>query len=199
MIPISLLTNFPRPATREFRFTDVVIFAYIYIRTSRRSWGGLHSRCAALVLCNFAFSCWRFVIPISLLTNFPRPATREFRFTDVVIFAYIYIYPDFQKKLGWFAEAKVSCILRHRGVKLRLAYSWTRPPVLAADKGKGGMFLFLLFLYFHSFPSFSSVPLIHLLYLLFYLSSPFLWEMTQNDPNRLTLLKLNAIKIQKKY
>ena len=44
------------------------------------------------------------------------------------------------------------------------------------------MFIFLLFLYFHSFSSFAFVPLFHLLYCLFYLSSSFLWEMTQNDP-----------------
>ena len=64
-------------------------------------------------------------------------------------------------------EAKVSCILRHLGVKLILAYSWARPAVLAAGKGRGGMFLFLLFLHFHSFsflpcPSLSS-PILSLL------------------------------------
>ena len=56
---------------------------------------------------------------------------------------------------------------------------------LAAGEGKGRMFLFLLFLHFHSFSSFSSVLLFHLLYCLFYLSSPFLWETTQNDPQGL--------------
>ena len=45
-----------------------------------------------------------------------------------------------------------------------LAYSWARPAILAAGKGRGGMFLFLLSLHFHSFsflpwPSFSSLPL----------------------------------------
>ena len=44
-------------------------------------------------------------------------------------------------------------------------------------KGRGGIFLFLLFLHFHSFSSFS---LFHLLYYLFCLSSPLLWETTQN-------------------
>ena len=66
----------------------------------------------------------------------------------------------------WFGEAKVSCILRHWGIHLIMAYSLARPTVLAAGKGRGN-FLFLLFLYFHSFsflpyPSFSS-PLISLL------------------------------------
>ena len=32
--------------------------------------------------------------------------------------------------------AKVSCILRHWGVQLILAYSWARPVVLVADKGR---------------------------------------------------------------
>ena len=44
---------------------------------------------------------------------------------------------------GWLGEAKVSCILHHRGVQLILAYSWARPAVLAAGKGRGGMFFFI--------------------------------------------------------
>ena len=72
------------------------------------------------------------------------------------------------------------------GLQLRLAYSWARPAILAAGKGRVGMFLFLLFLHCHSFSSFSPVPLFHLLYYLFYFSSPFLWETTQNDPQELT-------------
>ena len=38
--------------------------------------------------------------------------------------------------------AKVSCILRHRGVQLRLAYSRERPGIRVAGKGRGGMFFF---------------------------------------------------------
>ena len=52
--------------------------------------------------------------------------------------------------LGWSGGAKVSCILRHRGVQLILAYSWARPAILVAGKGRWGIFLFLLFLHFHS-------------------------------------------------
>ena len=78
---------------------------------------------------------------------------------------------------------KVSCILCHQ---LRLAYNLARPAIHVAGKGGGGMFLFLLFLHFHSCFSFFSFPLFHLLYYLFYLFSPFLWEMTQNDPQGLT-------------
>ena len=37
--------------------------------------------------------------------------------------------------------AKVSCILRHRGIQLMLAYSWARPAIIVAGKGRGGMFL----------------------------------------------------------
>ena len=54
----------------------------------------------------------------------------------------------------------VSCILRHRGVQLILAYSWARPAILVAGKGREGMFLFLLFLHFHSCSSFFPVLLI---------------------------------------
>ena len=82
--------------------------------------------------------------------------------------------------------AMVSCILRHRGVQLKLAYSWARPAILVAGKGRGGMFLFLLFLHFHSCSYFFPNRLFHLLYYLFYLLSPFLWETTQNDPQGLT-------------
>ena len=63
---------------------------------------------------------------------------------------------------GWSGVVKVSCILRHRGVQLILAYSWERPAILVAGKSRGGMFLFLLFLHFHSCSSFPS-PLLSLL------------------------------------
>ena len=36
--------------------------------------------------------------------------------------------------------AKGSCILRHRGVQLILAYSWVRPAILVAGKGRGECF-----------------------------------------------------------
>ena len=74
--------------------------------------------------------------------------------------------------VGW---CEVSCILRHQGVKLMLAYSWARPAILVAGKGREGNVLFLLFL--HSCSSFFRVPLFHLYYL-FYLFSSFLWETT---------------------
>ena len=73
-----------------------------------------------------------------------------------------------------------------RGIQLILAYSWARPAILVAGKGRGGMFLFLLFLHFHSCSSFFPVPRFHLFDYLFYHSSPFLWETTQNDPQGLT-------------
>ena len=73
---------------------------------------------------------------------------------------------------GWLGEAKVSCILHHQGIQLILAYSWARPAVLVAGKGKRGRFLFLLFLHFHSF-SFLSCPFLssRLLSLLPFISS----------------------------
>ena len=68
---------------------------------------------------------------------------------------------------GWLGVVKVSCILCHRGVQLILAYSWARPTILVAGKGRGGMFLFHLLLHFHSCSSFFLVPLFHLHYYLF--------------------------------
>ena len=82
----------------------------------------------------------------------------------------------------WTDGAKVSCFLRHWGVGLILAYSWARPAILVAGKGRGGMLLFPLFLHFDSCSSFFLDPLFHL----FYLFSLFLWETTQNDPQGLT-------------
>ena len=53
---------------------------------------------------------------------------------------------------------------------------------------------FISSLYFRLFSSFSPVPLFHLLY---HLSSPFLWETTQNDQQGLTCrLNPNTIKIK---
>ena len=86
---------------------------------------------------------------------------------------------------GWSGGAKVSCTLRHRGIQLILAYSWARPAILVAGKGRRGMFLFLLFLHFHSCSSFFPV-LSFISSTISSISSPFLWEMTQNDPQGLT-------------
>ena len=58
---------------------------------------------------------------------------------------------------GWSGGAKVSCTSGHRGVQLILAYSWARPVILVAGKGRRGMFLFLLFLHSHSCSSFLPV------------------------------------------
>ena len=76
--------------------------------------------------------------------------------------------------------------LSHQGVQLILSYSWAKPAILVAGKGRGGMFLFLLFLHLHFSSAFFPVSLFHLLYYLFDLFSSFLWEMTQNDPQELT-------------
>ena len=65
---------------------------------------------------------------------------------------------------GFMLDVHVSvclCILCHQGFQLILAYSWARPAILIAGKGRGGMFLFLLFLHFHSCSSFFHVPLFY--------------------------------------
>ena len=64
---------------------------------------------------------------------------------------------------GWLDMAKVSCILRDRGVQLMLAYSWARPAILVAGKVSEGIFS----VNFHSFSSFFPVPLFHFLYHIF--------------------------------
>ena len=66
--------------------------------------------------------------------------------------------PSLKLCWGWSGDAKVSCIVRLRGIQLILAYSWARPAILVAGNGRGGMFLFLLFLHFHSCHSFFPVP-----------------------------------------
>ena len=43
--------------------------------------------------------------------------------------------------LRWSGGAKVSCILHHWGVQLILAYSWARPVILVAGKGRGNVFI----------------------------------------------------------
>ena len=50
--------------------------------------------------------------------------------------------------VGWLDDENVSCTLRHRGAQLILAYSWARPAVLAAGKGRGEMF-FCFITFFH--------------------------------------------------
>ena len=55
---------------------------------------------------------------------------------------------------GWSGGAKVSCILCHRGVQLILAYSWARPAILVASKGRE-----VIFFYFFCFFTFIPVPL----------------------------------------
>ena len=50
---------------------------------------------------------------------------------------YMWPWPSIR---GWSGVANVSCILRHRGVQMRLAFSWARPAILVAGKGRGGMF-----------------------------------------------------------
>ena len=79
----------------------------------------------------------------------------------------------------------MSCILRHLVVHLILAYSWARPVVLVAGKGRGGRFLFFVSSLSFIFLSPLSLSFITTT-ISFYLSSPSLWETTQNDQQGLT-------------
>ena len=50
-----------------------------------------------------------------------------------------------ETKGGWSGGAKVSCILCHQGVQLILAYSWARPAILVAGKGREVIYFFCFF------------------------------------------------------
>ena len=52
------------------------------------------------------------------------------------------------RESGWSGVAKVPCILRHRCLQLRLAYSWARPTILVAGKGRGACLYFFCFFAF---------------------------------------------------
>ena len=87
---------------------------------------------------------------------------------------------------GWCGVVKVSCISRHRGIQLILAYRWARPAILVAVKGRGGMFYFFCFFTFIPVPlsslslSFISSTISSIIF------SAVLWDTTQNDPQGLT-------------
>ena len=102
-------------------------------------------------------------------------------------FGFIRQLPELIFKLIYrevFYFAKVSCILRHQGVQLRLAYSWARPAIPAAGKGRVGIFFnffcFFTVIYFPLSPL--SLPFISST--ICSISSPFLQEKTQNDPQK---------------
>ena len=52
---------------------------------------------------------------------------------------------SYNLELGWPGVAKVSCILRHRGLQLILAYSWARLAILVAGNRRGESFYFFCF------------------------------------------------------
>ena len=49
---------------------------------------------------------------------------------------------------GWSGVAKRLWILGHRGIQLILAFSWAKPAILEAGKGRRGMFYFFSFFTF---------------------------------------------------
>ena len=68
----------------------------------------------------------------------------SYSLTELVTTCQFVLYPKYS------GGAKKLCILCHRAIRLILAYSWARPAILAADKGRGGMFYFFCF--------FTSIP-----------------------------------------
>ena len=100
----------------------------------------------------------------------------------------------------WLDEAKGSCIIRHRGVQLILAYIWARPAILAAGKGRGGCFCSFCFSTFIHFP-FYPVPLFNLLYIVLSLLSLFSLSLGDDTkwPTRVYLpLNPNSIVVRMK-
>ena len=65
-----------------------------------------------------------------------------------LIWRYGFVNTDEKHRWWWSGGAKVSCILRHQGVQLILAYSWAMPAILVAGKGRGGCFYFFFFFTF---------------------------------------------------
>ena len=70
------------------------------------------------------------------------------------------------------------------GVQLMFAYSWARPAILAEGKGRGNVFISSVSSL--SFIFLSPMSLSFISSTVSYLSSPFFWETTQNDPQMLT-------------
>ena len=62
-----------------------------------------------------------------------------------------------------------------RPTDIGLQFSWARPTILVAGKGRGVVFIYSLSFWSSFFP----VPLFYLLYYLLYLFSPFLQENTK--------------------
>ena len=98
---------------------------------------------------------WTFAVRICPKNVFAQhgPFGNQLCFIDIIELAMLASTEE------WSGVANVSSILHHRGVQLILAYSWARPVILVAGKGRGGMFLFLLFLHFHSCSSLFPIPL----------------------------------------
>ena len=112
--------------------------------------------------------------------NTEGPVRQQLNYSKCPEIAYTKVSGQMKGLLG---EAKVSCILRHRGIQLRLAYTVGQGLLsLQQVRIEGEYFYFFCFFTFIHFPL-SPIPFFHLLY---YLSSPFLWETTQNDPQGLT-------------
>ena len=101
---------------------------------------------------------------------------------DFIISILLYKNLVVPKHLGWLGKAKVSFILRHRGVQLTAGQGLLSLQQVEIEEECFYFFFFFTFIYF----PFSPVPLFHPLYYSFCLSSPFLWETTQNDLKGLT-------------
>ena len=97
------------------------------------------------------------VFAFPFVRTYVRPYVHSFVLSSfrhrVKVFALKFIRSDISKTLsGWLGGVKVSFILRHRGAQLLLAYSWARPAILVAGKGRGVCFYFFCFFTFIPVP-----------------------------------------------
>ena len=95
----------------------------------------------------------KFPIYESLFSNLGKIATYDILKYIYIFFTFPKISWNFMPNVSWgvVGMGKVSCILRHRGVQMLLAYSWARPTILEAGKCRDRMFFILFFFCFFTF------------------------------------------------
>ena len=79
-------------------------------------------------------ACYKIKLSFSLLYEEIFPPERYYIFAEVTKIVSDILYSGFIPKLFDFFN---EIYLRYRGVQLILAYSWARPAILVAGKGRG--------------------------------------------------------------
>ena len=138
-LPLKVNTNSPNSQIRWYK--TICIFCAIWLS----SIGSIQTRCSPLQL--YGKFSRKHILVFKHKPLFKNYFNKSCLPWKCIHYSYVWL-----SLWGWSGVAKVSCILRHWGVQLILAYSWAKPAILVAGKGRGGMFLFLLFLHLYSFP-----------------------------------------------